>query len=84
MDGYSDIEQDFFRAGDEMTDEVIEVEPAPKQSLWSRLFERRVRMPSEVSFVAPGPAREPEDDDEWDWVIAVARARARHATQPGI
>jgi hypothetical protein len=87
---YSDIEEDFFRVGDEMNAgtaalEVHEVEPIveTRRGLWSRLFERPLRLPSETtSFVATAGGE--ADDDEWDWMLAVARARARHATQPGI
>lgn len=95
---YSDIEEDFFRVGDAISAgerQVVEpeAEPARTKSLWARLFERPVRVPSEADFVpAPAartrppterPVAEPADEDEWDWVIAAARARARHATQPG-
>jgi len=98
-DAYTDIEEDFFRTGDEMSstaaNDSFVSEPEPqttKASIWSRLFERPLRMPTE-DFIAAPPARtrpptekpavaEPEDD-EWDWMLAVARARSRHATSPG-
>ncbi|HTL37006.1 MAG TPA: hypothetical protein VL326_27910 [Kofleriaceae bacterium] len=87
---YTDIEEDFFRAGDEMTFVAEPVESARK-NIFERLFERPLEIPSDDLMPEP-PARmrpptekpvvEPEDD-EWDWMIAAARARARHATQPG-
>jgi hypothetical protein len=91
---YTDIEEDFFRAGDELSSDAasIEIEPVreTRKSLWSRLFERPLRLPSEVSFVpSPAPSKrapserpmDTDEDDEWDWTLAIARARAR--TQPG-
>ena len=93
---YSDIEEDFFRAGDELasasgSDSAFEIEPEPeRRSLWSRLLSLLARRPAVTDFIpAPARSRSPtyrtiarEDDDEWDWVVAVARARAR--TQPVI
>lgn len=99
---FSDIEEDFFRAGDAMssaqTGEIalVEPEPAPSKGLWSRLFERPLRIPTDASFVAePAPMRarppterpaveEELDDDDWEWMLAAARARSsRPATSPG-
>lgn len=95
MAAFSEIEEDFFRAGDAMssaqTDEIalVEPEPAPAKGLWSRLFERPLRIPTDVSFIAEGtpvPVDAPDESDEedWEWVIAAARARSRPATSPGI
>ena len=97
---YSDIEEDFFRVGDEMSsavsDDVVVVEPEPipsKGGLWSRLFERPLRIPTDVSFVAEGtplppvsaytrpPTERPvvveEEPEEEDWEWMIAAARAR-------
>lgn len=96
---FSDIEEDFFRAGDAMssaqTGEIalVEPEPAPSKGLWSRLFERPLRIPTDVTFIAEGtppPAtadvvEEELDEDDWEWMLAAARARSsRPATSPGI
>ena len=95
---YSEIEEDFFRVGDEMSGTVAEpiapepTEPVRTKSLWSRIFERPQRMPTEDLIPEPPapvrtrpPTAKPVDDndEEWDWMLAVARARSRHATQPG-
>ena len=85
---YSDIEEDFFRAGDaisfgSLVEPIVEPEPVRTKSLWSRLFERPLRLPTE-DLIPEKPAVEEPEDDEWDWMLAVARARTRHATQPGI
>jgi hypothetical protein len=92
---YSDIEEDFFRVGDAMgsgitSEPAVDPEPVPTESLWSRLFGRPLRLPTEDLIPAPVRTRPPterpaeENDEEWDWMLAVARARARHATQPGM
>ena len=84
---YSEIEEDFFRAGDEMSDVPFEeLDAPPRRSLWSRLFERALRVLTEPRFVRASrsrpPTERPTDEDDWDWQIAHARARA--ATHPGI
>ena len=99
---FSEIEEDFFRTGDAMssaqTDEIalVEPEPAPSKGLWSRLFERPLRIPTDVTFIAEGtppprtrpPTERPEeelDEEDWEWMLAAARARSsRPATSPGI
>ena len=97
---YSDIEEDFFRAGDAIssgTEAEPFADPEPQaKSLWSRLFERPLRIVADLipEPAAPVPMRtrppterpptEESADEEWDWMLAVARARARHATSPGI
>jgi hypothetical protein len=87
---YSDIEEDFFRTGDAMsTGSVAEpiiaetTEPVRTKSLWARLFERPLRLPTE-DLLPEKPAVEVAEDDVWDWMLAVARALTRHATQPGM
>jgi hypothetical protein len=90
---FSDIEEDFFRAGDEMssaqTGEISLVEPepaAPSKGLWSRLFERPLHIPTDASFIAEAapvrtrpPTERPAADepDEEDWEWMLAAARAR-------
>ena len=103
MNAFSELEEDFFRAGDAMSsasnDEiaVVEPEPAPSKSLWSRLFERPLRIPTDASFIVDvepsavrtrppteRPVVEELDDEDWEWMLAAARARSRPATSPGI
>jgi hypothetical protein len=83
---YSDIEEDFFRAGDEMSDvPFAELEAPPaRKSVWSRLFERALRALTEPRLVRASrpPTERPADEEDWDWKIAHARARA--ATHPGL
>ena len=86
---YSEIEEDFFRVGDEMgdvpCDESLDPPPA-RRSLWTRLVERTLRVLTEPGGRARSQARPPTEpkieDDDWDWKIAHARARA--ATHPGM
>lgn len=101
---YSDVEEDFFRIGEAMSSGTVAepiaaeiTQPVRTKSLWSRLFERPMRLPTEdlIELAPPPvparkrppterPASEEGGDDEWDWMLAVARARTRHATSPGI
>jgi hypothetical protein len=103
---YTDIEEDFFRAGDELSSTVAndsfaaEREPqAIRTSIWSRLFERPLRLPtddllSEMPAPAPSPVavrtRPPterpaaEESGDEEWDWMLAIARARAATQPGM
>jgi hypothetical protein len=83
---YSDIEEDFFRAGDAMSTGIspaADPEPVRSKGLLARLFERPLRLPTE-DLIPEKPAVEEIEDDEWDWMLAVARARTRPATQPGM
>src|SRR6478609_3064393 len=58
---YTDIEEDFFRVGDEMSgtaaEPIADPEPIRTPGLWSRLFERPLRLPTEdLISETPAPA----------------------------
>jgi len=90
--GFSPLEEEFFRAGDAISAAASEA-PEPERAVatvsapagvWSRLF-KRTRRPITEQPVAPEPApqrRAPTEpvatDDDWDWKIAIARVR--HST----
>lgn len=56
---YSDIEEDFFRAGDEM----------------SRMFEQSHRLPTEDFIPVKPAAEPEDDEWDWMLAVARARAR---------
>lgn len=87
---FSEIEEDFFRAGDEgrfagadSYDSFDDLDEGYQPStVWSRLTDRVTSDAPAQSFIArraptarPGVDDDGPEDDDWDWQIAIARAR---------